>query len=126
MSRAEFPKRTKRLALARAKDRCEGQGEWYGLPVGQRCNADLNKGVEFDHIDLEANSRDASLENCACVCIPCHRYKTSHRDIPVAAKTVRQRDKDQGIKGGRKWARPLMGTVASGWKRRFDGTAVKR
>lgn len=91
--RAEFTKATKLQALARSGKRCEANGSWYGLPEGVRCNADLGYGVEFDHIILDANSKDNSLENCAAVCIKCHRYKTSKRDTPLAAKTVRQRNK---------------------------------
>lgn len=124
MGRAEFSKPTKRAARARANGYCEAVGTWYGLAPGQRCMAPLSKGVEFDHIDLEANSRDASLENCACVCPACHLYKTRHRDIPLAAKTLRQQDKDSGI---RRSARPFPGSRASGWKRPFGGgPAVRR
>ena len=37
---------------------------WYGLALG-RCDRDLGYGVQFDHIILDANSKDNSLENCA-------------------------------------------------------------
>ena len=99
MSRREFTKATKRAALERSGGDCEAVGVWYGLPVRKRCSFDLGFGVEFDHIDLDANSRDNSLSNCAAVCIQCHRWKTTHRDIPLAAKTLRQQDKHLGIKG---------------------------
>lgn len=98
MSRTEFPKSVKRLALKRADGRCEARGKWYGLPDNKRCSASLANGVEFDHIILAANGGDASLDNCASVCIPCHRFKTSTRDTPLAAKTLRQQDKDRGIR----------------------------
>lgn len=98
MSRNEFTKPTKRAALARSQMRCEAIGTMYGLDAGKRCNADLSKGVQFDHIILDANSKDNSLENCASVCLPCHRFKTAKHDIPMAAKTVRMQDKDLGIK----------------------------
>lgn len=98
MSRAEFSKATKRDALARSGMKCEAVGKWYGLGEGQRCGAPLSYGVEFDHIILDANSKDNSLGNCAAVCIKCHRHKTAKHDVPVAAKTVRQRDKHLGIK----------------------------
>lgn len=97
MSRREFSKTTKRAALARSQMRCEAIGAMYGLATGQRCNADIGKGVEFDHIVLDANSKDSSLENCAAVCIKCHRRKTAKHDIPMAAKTVRMQDKSLGI-----------------------------
>lgn len=104
MSRAEFSKSTKRTALKRAGGRCEGVGTWYGLQEGQRCDAPLAYGVEFDHIDLDANSKDNSLENCAAVCKKCHDFKSYNHDIPLAAKTLRQRDKHLGItKPKHKW-----------------------
>ena len=96
--RKEFSRNTKRDALKRAKNQCEAVGSWYGLHPGERCEASLGHGVEFDHIILEANSHDNSLENCAAVCIPCHRIKSAKHDTPTAAKTVRQRDKHQGIR----------------------------
>lgn len=97
MARREFTKVTKRAALARSEGRCEGVGAWYNLAPGCRCNAPLAAGVEFDHIDLDANSHDNSLENCAAVCIPCHKFKSAKIDTPKAAKTLRQQDKDRGI-----------------------------
>lgn len=98
MSRREFTKKTQREAFARSCFRCEAVGAMYGLPAGKRCEGDLAKGVEFDHIVLDANSKDNSLGNCAATCIPCHRFKTAKHDIPMAAKTVRMQDKARGIK----------------------------
>lgn len=97
MARREFTKATKRAALARSEGRCEALGAWYNLESGCRCNAPLAAGVEFDHIDLDANSHDNSLENCAAVCVPCHKFKTAKIDTPKAAKTLRQQDKARGI-----------------------------
>ena len=99
MSRiAEFDKKTKRAAWQRSGGKCEAMGAAYGLPANQRCNMPLDHGVQYDHITLEANSHDNSLENCAAVCLKCHNYKNRHHDTPLAAKTVRQQDKDRGIK----------------------------
>lgn len=95
--RRNFTKATKRKALARSAGLCEAVGEWYGLMSGKRCNLPLSAGVEFDHIDLDANSKDNSLENCAAVCPDCHSIKTRTHDIPVAAKTLRQQDKAVGV-----------------------------
>lgn len=109
MSRNEFTKPTKREALKRSQGACEAVGEWYGLKPGQRCGMPLSRGVQFDHIILDANSHDNSLGNCASVCVPCHEYKTRKHDIPLAAKTVRQRDKAMGItKTKRAWKPPGM------------------
>lgn len=97
-NRREFTKQTRRDALNRSGFLCEAIGAMYGLPAGQRCNAPLSAGVEYDHIVLDANSKDNSLENCAAVCPKCHRWKTSNHDVPMAARTVRMQDKAHGIR----------------------------
>lgn len=121
MSRKEFTKATKRAAWARSGERCEAEGDLYGWQPGQRCGADLNRtGVEYDHIDLDANSKDNSLANCAAVCPSCHRFKTTTHDTPKAAKTLRQQDRDRGIKRGtgRAFRRPPAGY--NSWTRRIE------
>lgn len=90
MARREFSTATRKASLKRSGYRCEAVGAWYGLPEGQRCTANLAEGVEYDHLILDANSKDNSLENCRAVCPKCHRFKTSKIDVPTAAKTTRQ------------------------------------
>lgn len=118
MSRAEFSKPTKREALRRANNRCEAMGPMYGLPAGVRCATDLGYGVEFDHVILDANSKDNSLENCAAVCVKCHRWKTANHDTPKAAQTQRQQDKDRGIRKPSTWRKPPPGY--NPWTRRIE------
>jgi hypothetical protein len=89
-NRKEFTAKTRKAALLRSGKVCEALGKMYGLPSGTRCANDLSFGVEYDHIVLDANSHDNSLENCAAVCIKCHRHKSATHDTPTAAKTVRQ------------------------------------
>jgi hypothetical protein len=89
-NRREFTAETRKAALKRSGKICEAIGVWYGLPAGERCRNDLSLGVQYDHIILDANSKDNSLENCAAVCPKCHSWKTANRDTPTAAKTVRQ------------------------------------
>lgn len=120
MPRNEFTKQTKRDALRRSGMLCEAVGTWYGLRAGQRCNAPLGAGVQFDHIDLDANSKDASLSNCAAVCIKCHKHKTAKHDVPLAAKTLRQQDKALGI------TKSKSSLSNSRFKKRMDGTVVDR
>jgi hypothetical protein len=122
LSRA-FPKPIKRAALERSGGRCEATGELYGLPNGTRCESNLGYGVEFDHIDLWANSRDSSLSNCLAVCPRCHKFKSTKHDTPKAAKTVRQRDKHSGIRSEKA---PMPGSRKSKWKRTLDGRTVER
>jgi len=91
MARLEFSSATRKQARTRSGMRCEAVGAFYGLPNGQRCNADLaTAGIEYDHFILDHNSKDNSLANCRAVCPKCHRWKTSHIDVPTAAKTKRQ------------------------------------
>lgn len=90
-ARLEFSSVTRKQARARSGMRCEAIGPFYGLPNRQRCNADLTlTGIEYDHFILDHNSKDNSLANCRAVCPKCHRWKTSHIDVPTAAKTKRQ------------------------------------
>lgn len=97
MSRKEFTKATQNAAWERSGEICEALGELYGLAPGVRCTNNLNLGVEYDHVDMDANSKDNSLENCAAVCPKCHRWKTDHVDIPKGAKTVAQQEKHRNI-----------------------------
>lgn len=122
MSR-DFPKPVKRLALERAQKRCEAIGGLYGLPAGHRCNADLSYGVEFDHVVLHANSHDSSLENCAAVCIKCHKHKSTTHDTPLAAKTLRQQDKANGIKKRGSFPKPPQG---SRWDWRLGRRVIEK
>ena len=123
MSRAEFSKPVKREALKRSGGLCEAVGPMYGLQDGQRCNAPLAYGVEFDHVVLEANSRDNSLENCAAVCVRCHKHKTAKHDTPMAAKTVRMQDRHSGVSKKRStWP----GCRGSKWKKTFNHGTVLR
>ena len=118
-----FSKPVKRAALERSSKRCEAEGELYGFVPGVRCDANLAYGVEFDHAILWANSRDSSLGNCVAVCPHCHRFKTTQHDTPLAAKTVRQRDKNNGIRSTKA---AIPGGRASKWKRKMDGSVVER
>jgi hypothetical protein len=98
MSRKEFTKPVKRDALKRSGNLCEASGALYGLENGQRCNAALSGGVEFDHVVRACDGGDNSLSNCAAVCKVCHATKTAKFDIPQAAKGKRMSDKASGIK----------------------------
>jgi 5-methylcytosine-specific restriction enzyme A len=99
MTRHEFSKATKREALARSGGLCEGVGEVYGLEPGQRCNAPLSHGVDFDHFPIPATDKGSdTADNCVACCRTCHRFKTSTYDVPMQAKGRRIRDKHAGIR----------------------------
>jgi len=124
MSRNEFRVQTRRDAWDRAAGMCEASGPIYGLPSGVRCTNDLNLGVQYDHVDPDAQSKDASLENCAAVCPKCHKWKSAHRDAPLIAKTNHQQDMLRGIK--KRKGQPMAGSRDSGWKKKMDGSVVRR
>lgn len=111
MGRREFTMDVKRAALKRAKKICEAVGILYGLPPGVRCsNKFTEKGLQFDHVLADALDGDNGLENCAAVCIPCHKYKTGKSDVPRIRKADRQRDLMDGLKGHSwRWGRRPMG-----------------
>jgi 5-methylcytosine-specific restriction protein A len=100
MTRAEFGKETKRLALKRSGGLCEAIGKVYGLKLWHRCNAKLSYGVEFDHYPIRAaDGGSADLSNCLAVCKKCHKWKTRMFDIPLAAKGKRIADRNSGVRG---------------------------
>jgi 5-methylcytosine-specific restriction protein A len=108
--RREFSKQVRRDAFARANGKCEG---W--LPNGTLCEAKLTIGkYHYDHVIPDAHGGEPTLENCAVICLPCHKFKTAKKDVPAIAKTKRIQDRHKGIKKPR--------TIRS-W-RRFDGTIV--
>lgn len=97
MARREFTKEIKRAALRRSLGKCEAVGEMYGFKPGQRCNAPLSVGIQYDHIIADSIGGEPTLDNCAAVCVSCHGYKTRTVDTPRAAKTKRMSDKAKGI-----------------------------
>lgn len=122
--RAEFSRETKRQALTRSGGFCEAAGLVYGLDLGQRCNAKLSYGVEFDHYPIRAaDGGSADLSNCLAVCKKCHKWKTRTFDIPMAAKGKRIRDRHNGLKGrGQTFQTNRNGP----FKRRLNGSTQRR
>jgi hypothetical protein len=125
MARKEFTQKTKRQAWERSGGACEADGDAYGLGHGVRCGADMTvRGVNYDHIDPDANSKDASIENCCACCPRCHNWKTRNRDAPLIAKTDSQANMAAKIKP--KWHRPMPGSRKSGFRRRMNGQVERR
>lgn len=117
--RAEFGKQVKRDADERSNGHCEGTGAMYGLASGKRCNAILHgKRKEYDHILACSNGGDNSLNNCAVICGTCHDFKSHRIDTPRAAKIVRQRDKNNGVRSSRSFPRAPAGY--NHWTRRIE------
>lgn len=101
MTRKNFDKPTKRAALMRSHGLCEGEGPEVNLAHGVRCNVSLGKAVQYDHRDAIDNE-NVSLENCQCLCVICHAFKTAKIDIPKHAKVKRMSDKHNGITRAKK------------------------
>lgn len=100
--RLEFTKKTKQEALRRSEGKCEASGPFYNRPWDDACNADLAKGVQFDHFILASEGGDNSIDNCRAVCPSCHSWKTRKIDTPKAAKIKRIARKNGPIELRRK------------------------
>ena len=112
MPRSEFTKRTKEDARKRANGFCE---------CG--CGQPLKGRSEFDH-KLEAYLGGTNdLDNCVVMSAKCHALKTAKRR-PEIDKTCRISEKNAGVR--KRKGRPMMGTIASGWRKKMDGTAERR
>lgn len=88
--RRTFSRKTMQIAYARTKD-----GE--GVHRCQGCTAPLVPGkFIYDHVIPWEISRDSSIGNCQLLCAACDAIKTPLVDIPVIAKSNRQRDRHIG------------------------------
>ncbi len=115
MSRREFPAKVKVAAFERSGGLCE------------RCKARLGPGnVEYDHVLADWLGGEPTLENCEALCRACHRGpggKTA-QDVKVIAKAKRVGRSHIGA--APKSRNPLPGGKSSGWRKRMDGTVVRR
>lgn len=112
MTRREFTTKIKVAAFKRAEGFCEA------------CGAFLQGGrVEYDHRIPDALGGDPTLENCEVLCKNCHGAKTAKKDVPQIAKAKRVEAQHIGAKTTRN---PLPGSKASKFKKRIDGTVVRR
>ena len=105
-----------RLARIRIFDSNNGVCSICGgkIQVGERWQADHRLPLALGGEDTEANMWPVHEQ--------CHKDKTAD-DVGKVRKADRQRAKHLGIKRKRK---PMPGSKASGWKKKFDGTAVRR
>lgn len=113
MSRREFPAKIRAKRFELAGGHCE------------KCGNRLFPGrIHYDHVIPDALGGEPTLENCEVLCTPCHGAKTSGEDVPRIAKSKRVRNNHIGAKPPSR--NPLPGSRASGWKRKMDGTVVRR
>jgi 5-methylcytosine-specific restriction protein A len=78
--RQEFDRKTRIAAFARSGGACELCGLKF---IG-------GKRPRYDHIIPDALGGKPTLDNCQCICAPCHDAKTAKEDVPRIAKAVRQ------------------------------------
>jgi 5-methylcytosine-specific restriction endonuclease McrA len=108
------PDSCQRRILDHQRDRCNN----CGVPFGVKVKA------QFDHVSpiwLGGENRESNLQ---ALCSPCHAEKTK-TEATARAKVNRLRSDRLIVKKPPK-GKPLAGTFASGWKKRMDGTVVKR
>jgi 5-methylcytosine-specific restriction protein A len=109
--RREFSTRTKALAFQRANGRCEA------------CGVRLQPGrIAFDHINPDGLTGLPIVDNCAVLCLACHKQKTRD-DVGNIAKAKRREARHIGAHKSRN---PLPGGKDSGWKRKMTGEWVRR
>ena len=66
MTSRRFSRKIMGAAYTRADGHCENCG--VALSIGR---------IHYDHVKPWQTSRDSSLGNCACLCLPCHAIKTA-------------------------------------------------
>ncbi len=116
--RAEFSKRVKLDAWARSGERCE----CYRLK-NPTCNREKIIGTpEYHHIVEASVGGSNDLDNCLVMSKRCHRFLTETVTIPEVAKSVRIYEK----RAGARTSQTMPGSRKSGWKKRMDGSVVRR
>lgn len=85
------------------------------IGVGEAWDVSHDIPLELGGADDDANRLLAHRK--------CHRAHTASVDVPAIAKAKRREARHIGAK---RTARPMPGSRASGWKRRMDGTVVRR
>jgi 5-methylcytosine-specific restriction endonuclease McrA len=112
MSRREFSAKVKVAAFERSGGHCES------------CTARLHVGrFAYDHVLPDALGGEPVLSNCEVICDACHGAKTHKSDVPRIAKMKRQRVAHLGAKPK---GRGFPCSRASGFKKKLDGTVVRR
>lgn len=109
--RREFPDKVKAAAFVRADGSCEG------------CGARLSVGkFHYDHTIPADLGGEPILDNCAVLCIVCHKAKTKTLDLPRITKGRRIRKREMGIKKRSTFAC----SRESRWKKKLNGSVVLR
>jgi 5-methylcytosine-specific restriction protein A len=90
------------------------------------CDGKITTGQswEVSHaVPLEMGGAD-EIQNMFPAHKACHAAQTAKIDIPMIAKAKRRQARHLGIK--KHTSRPMPGSRASGWKRKFNGSVERR
>lgn len=118
LERTEFPRKVKAAAFKRC---CDASGQ----PRCETCGITLTAGnIIYEHDKADGLGGEPVLANCKVHCRTCADVKTHTRDNPIMKKADRSLKKAFGI--AKTKGRPMPGSRASGWKRKMDGTMVRR
>jgi 5-methylcytosine-specific restriction protein A len=110
-ARREFSRKTRAEVHLRAGGCCEA------------CGAKLKVGEgEYDHILPNELGGEPTADNCRLICMVCHKAKTAE-DIRRIRKADRQRDRHSGAL--KPSSRPVLGSRASGVRKRMDGSVER-
>lgn len=114
---------TRRRRLTRAqKQMILDQQEWKCAITAEPLIPGTT-AIEYDHIiPLAMGGRD-EVDNLQAVLKSAHREKTSE-DVAKIAKAKRVKAKHTGMET--ETSQPLPGSKRSPWKKRMDGTVVRR
>ena len=85
---------------------------------------DAGKAWDIDHIIPLGLGGTNEPNNLQILCKHCHHSKTSQSDIPRIAKTKRLKARHLGARPPS--TRPIPGSRRSPWKRKMDGSVVRR
>lgn len=107
------PPRVRRRIFDAAGGRCHISGR--EIRAGEKW--------ELEHKIALCNGGEHRETNMAPALYHPHKEKTAH-DVAVKAKVARIRNRHLGIKSRK--GRPIIGSKSSGWKRKMDGTLVRR
>jgi 5-methylcytosine-specific restriction endonuclease McrA len=77
---------------------------------------------QLDHVIALVNGGENRESNFAPLLVEHHKAKT-REDVAIKSKTARIKAAHLGV---RPKGRPMPGSRASGWKRKMDGTMVRR
>jgi len=82
------------------------------------------KSWDIDHVLPLALGGSNAPQNLQLLCKPCHIQKTATLDIPMIAKTKRIKARHTGARAPS--ARPILGSRSTPWKKKMNGTIVRR